>query len=1150
MKFTISLCLALACAIAPALAIPVSVTVVGPDNQPLTGAKVSIVEGKTPADEKAAPREIAGENGRFTFNWDGVFPDKDKLNFYEERPYVYVRAAAPGLTTQMLALDKADSTIRLQPARSWGGLVRDVNDKPVAGVKIDLTRWNISNSDETPLADGADTPEPIGFSPLVDAWKMSELTDAQGRWQFDGLPRKASANIQLDDARFVKKSYDLNIGETDAPPLFVRAGATLTGALLDPAGAALADAPVSVGWNEGGETRTDAQGRFVLRGVEPGEVTLRSGSSYWVASSKKKWDYVVPPLEKVSAVAGETTDIGTWKAVAGLQVKALVVDEATKEPIKGARLNFYNGTTIGSDGQGVVSGRVLPAALRPDMSAIGGIYAANYVQAQIAPQTLGKDATTLDLGTIALTRGTVMSGTVRVEGEDGKTIAEAPGLRISSGALSPFAASAFINFRNGKPEFSTQALRPGNYTLQLNNGQNKSADWELVAPRQITVPPAAAATPDGLAKKPVPIEIVLKRLKPITPLLGTITGRVADAQGNGLGGAVVNARLRGGDTYTNAETLTQSDGTFRIARSDPNSFGSFAATAVEIKSIERPGYLWASQPQIETKDGATTIGNLTLKKRGAVFAGRVVNADGQGAANAWIGVLEARDYPLVQADADGKFEMSDLPLEKFTVIGAGADSFGRAQSDSSAANFVLNLAPNAASDREALAARALQGKVEWWNASQYWDVLGTQRMAQLMESLAGENERNSVAYQFGTQLAEHDAAEFLKRAPTLLELASDEGRADLEARVFALRAASDEADDRIAANAWLDEQKAEKREINARSVARLLKLAVVADKLKREDSTQWLDYAAAIAAQIKSESQTASWGTTLAQIGANAMPPFVEEMKPTVEFAFWQGASVGLAKNGDLANAKTALARLQELAQTPELIEQSKKQQWNNPAAQLDRARQSVALALAETDAEGALAMMPTSGDNYNRVTAFLVIADRAIAANDRETAEKSLGHIAAMKTGNIEKFALAASLAQQFDANLAAPLWADALQRTMPDKNNDFDFYRPSVGMWAFYYANLDAARSRVLLEREWNWRLPAAIKTKDEQYSSDGYMLSQLEIGMAAVAPARALEMRDDARAKTGKPDAAATAAIGLAAAILATPQQRARFGVDARF
>ncbi len=1146
MKPTFPFLAALVCIALPAWAVPTSVTVVGPDDKPLPNATLSLAEGKIPVEASIKPRDIAGADGRFAFDWDGDFPAKGASVKAEERRFIYVLVAAPGMVTQSLGLTQADTTVHLQRGRSFGGLVTDAAQKPVAGVKIELSRWAETAPGETQTLDGEaeenaeDEGRPF-FSPFVEAWKPVAVTDAAGRWQFDGLPLQASAAFALSDPRFIRQNFEANLSDREAPPLFVKPGASVTGVLVALDGTPLPDTSVSAGRMGESRARTDAQGRFTITGVEPGEVSLQSGSFHW--DEKKNADYLLPTLDKVRAVAGETTDVGQWKAVEGLLVKARFVDEQTKKPIQNARINFWNGGgLLSSDAQGQISGRVLPDALREGGGSVGSVDASGYVSTQVARPVVDKKSGAFDLGTIELTRGTAVSGTVRVEGEDGKTIVNAPDLMLSKGN-----DSGWISFWRGNPKFATEALKPGNYTLNLQRNGGGDKNWEIVSPKTVMVP--APAKEGAEAEKAAPIEIVLRRLTPATPLLGLISGRVTDAEGNGIGGASVKGQLRAGNTYTRAEVLTQADGSFQIGRSDPRSMSYFAADSVEIKSIERPGYLWASQPRVETANGATTIGNLTLKKRGSVFAGRVLDADGQGAAGAWVAVLGARDYSIVQAGADGRFEMVDVPLENFVLIGADSSGYGRVQTEANAANFELKLAPNPAFDREALAARALDGKVEWYNAQGYWDVLGTARMAELLERGDEGNGRQWNVLQFAEQLAKRDAAEFLRRAPALLKLVGDEGSPTLEAKIFALRALSDDADDRIAAGAWLDEQKEIKREINAASVTRLLQMALVAHNLKREDAAGWLDYGAAIAAQLRTgvDNESRSWGATLAQIGAQAIPPFVEEMKPTTEFNFWQGASVQLAQSGDLPAAKRALARMEELAQTPELVEQGKKQQWDNPASQLDRMRQSVALALAETDAAGALQLSPTTGREWERAGSLLVIADRAMRAGDNATAEKVLRQIAEMRSGNVEKFALVASLAQQLDPKLGAELWPGALKRTMPDKENDFGGYRPSVAMWAFYHAGLDAGQSRVLLEREWDWRLPAAIKTRDEEYSSDGRILVQLAMGMAAIDPARALEMRDEARAKASKVGAVKSADVDVAAAILATPAQRARLGVD---
>ena len=1121
---------ALVCAAIPAFAVPVSVTVVGPDNQPLAEATLSVAQGAYPIKPDAQPRTVAGVNGRFAFEWDGEFSGQDA----KDRRTVDVLLKAPGMATEMRRLNGAQTTVHLQRARSFGGLVTDAAQKPVVGARVELNRWSAIAPDGT-----AKTENGAAFYPVLDAWKRSVTTDAAGRWRFDDLTARASASFSFTDARFVTQFFDANTAEKEAPPLFAKLGASITGVLLALDGTPLPDVTVSAGRSGQNRTRTDAAGRFTVTGVEPGETKLQSGSFYW--QQEQSAEHLIPSIDKVSMAGGQTTDVGAWKAVKGVLVKASIVDEQTKKPLQTASLQLWgngNRATLKSDEQGRISGRVLPENLG-DSGSLGSVTADGYVQTQIARPVTAKESETLDLGTITLARGIALTGTVRVEGEVGATILNAPSLMLMNGGnWEP------IHLWRGQRDFVTQTLKPGNYSVQL--GSTKTKDWELVSPQTVRVPaPGEKGAEKGA--KIEPLEIVLRRLTPATPLLGLVSGRVTDGAGNGIGGATVKGQLRAGNTYTRAEVLTQSDGSFQLERSDPRLPNHFAADGFEIKIIERPGYFWASQPKFETAAGATTISNLTMKKRGAVFAGRVVDANGKGAAGAWVAVLEMRDLPLVQVGADGRFEMIDLPIEKFVLIGADSSGFGSAKTEASATNFELKLTPNPTPNREALAERALDGAIELGDAQAYGRYLDTVRRLAVLERTA-ESQRGYNALNFALDMERHDPQALLRNAPALLEFAGTARRQDLEAKIYALRAVSDEADDRIAANAWLDEQKGVKREIKADSVTQLLQMALVAQKLKREDAAQWLDYAAAIAAQLRGNGSMSGWAEPLAQLGGAAMAPFVEEMKPTVEFDFWYFASAELARQGDIAGAKRALARMEALTQTPEFIEQDKNRQGNSRSLQIMRARAKVALQLANSDAAGALEMKPSNKEDWDFVNQLLFIADRAIVAKDAATAEKALRQIMQMRNGNIENFALAASLAQGFDVKLGAELWADALKRALPDKDDEFDPFRPSVGMWAFYHASLDAGQSRVLLEREWNWRLPAAAaKPKGEENALDRHWLSQLTMGMAAVDPVRALEMHDEARAKTSKADATPAANIGLAAAILATPAERARMGLN---
>ena len=427
--------------------------------------------------------------------------------------------------------------------------------------------------------------------------------------------------------------------------------------------------------------------------------------------------------------------------------------------------------------------------------------------------------------------------------------------------------------------------------------------------------------------------------------------------------------------------------------------------------------------------------------------------------------------------------------------------------------------------------------------SAYWDVLGAARL----EKVVARSDRYRIA--FALQLAQRDPQEFLRRVPALLENATDEPtRTALTHQLYLTRAASNDADERASVETYLAAQKELRRDINAESVRQLLELAEISSVLKQPDAASWLDYAAAIQAQLgKGAGGNAAMGRAAARLGYDAAARFVEEFKPQAEFEFWSGASATLAARGDFVGAKAALNRMQELLKTPALVEADKADKYGGPTSEFGQAAKDVAVELAVTDAGAALELLPTGGETYYLASPLLSIADHAIAAKNAIAAEKALRQIFDLQIAGSDNLALAASLGQQLDPKLGAELWEKARKRTLPDKETAMFGYGPdTIGDWAFYHAPLDGGLTRVLVEREWNWRLPLAVAEKGGQYGSEARNLRALELAMAAVDPARALQLREQARAQTGREEGADAK---LAAAILANDAQRARLSVGAR-
>ncbi len=1125
MKFLSAFAALLALAL-PAFAVPVTVVIVGPDKKPGADAHLDVFDSASEK-ERAASREIAGSGGRFSFNWNGKFaaPSASAEAVASLENLVLVRAGAPGLATKITFVDKNAAVIELGARRAWGGVVLDQNQKPIAGARLTSS---------------------VVFVP---AWDVETTTDAQGRWQLDDLPAQGTLSLKVGAPNYIGADYSLDLANASAPPLFLKAGATIRGQIVAPDGQPIENAPVIAGYDYGNVVRTDKNGRFELSGIAAGEISLSSADPFNRDPEAKLVDagYVVPDFEGVVGKAGQTTDIGQWKAEKGVVATARIVDDATGKPMRDTFLNIsgLNTASARADEQGVARARFVPDK-NPFGNDLGNANAPGHITATIPRRQIKADATAIDLGIVRLERGTVVAGKVRVQGETPQNNADLPMLSLQGEG-----GMKFVWLWGQSDAFQTEALKPGTYKLGVYlSGARVEGKWKLISPATLTVP-----APDDPAKR-APVEVVVKRLNasaaPATPAapaasaapqtLREARGQVLDENGQGIGGAVVKVRFKAGQSYADAAAVSGNDGKWSLKP-------TFTATDIAVQSVERPGYLSVGAATFDNSNGVALVSGLSMKRSGGVFAGRVVNADGAGAAGAWVGIAEIENYPLAQADASGAFQLIDVPLDKFTLLAANADGFARQGSRSDARNLEIKLAPNAPYDREVLVKDAMTGDFEWWRIADLWDYLGSERMGELARR--GGANGDWSRYRYALELAGRAPKNFGARRDELTRDLDDEQQAEIEAAWNWARAQAPDEAEKFALNAWVDAQKAAKRAIDAANVTQLLRVAAVAHRLGRDDVGDLSDYAAAIAAQLKVDGSTAQeWSEPLAKSGYAAALSFAEGLKPIPEFKLWWRAAGKIAEAGEIEGAQQALARMENLATTPDWIELAARESWNNPTYQIEQVRAQIAGALAETDAAGAQ-KLAESVEESSRREVVLVIAERAIKAGQPAVAEAALRLAMRSTIGNPENYALAASLAQEVSPQLGEELWAEALERAVPTEKREVarGKFWPSVSMWAFYRAQLDKGQSRVLLEREWNWRLPAAVRAgADEDVDeNDVASINALVIAMGVVDPARAGQMRAQAAQKVKS--LAGQANVGLAAALLSSDAQRAHFGLNSQ-
>lgn len=139
---------------------------------------------------------------------------------------------------------------------------------------------------------------------------------------------------------------------------------------------------------------------------------------------------------------------------------------------------------------------------------------------------------------------------------------------------------------------------------------------------------------------------------------GTITGKVTDAAGAGLGGATV--RLGGSSTAAVVTTLTQGDvGAFQLT--GLAGAGSYTVT------VELAGHAAATVPVVVGSDGSSAPVRVTLTSAVGAVSGRVLNA-GVAVGGASVEVTDGKQtWRTTSASGTGAFTVGSLEPRRYTV---------------------------------------------------------------------------------------------------------------------------------------------------------------------------------------------------------------------------------------------------------------------------------------------------------------------------------------------------------------------------------------------------------------------------------------------------------------------------------------------------
>lgn len=625
------------------------------DGAPIVGAVVmavpevgSVMISTTPGHASVVPRAVADADGRFAIS--GLPPGAYGLT-----------AAAPGhLPTQIPAAVLAklaggdELVVRLRGGGNRvEGTVTDITGGPVEG---ELVRAQ-------PLGDAAVGLDRAGYGAITDAEGHYVLSVPDGGWNF-----VAGGEDYTKETRRVA----VKAGPGRADFVLVPAG-SIHGRVIDRAtGAPVADARVGFHFQMrlGGSTsssraqaeditRTDAQGRFELRPLEPGEYTLHATAPgrasadepvVHVAIAEQVTD-VVLAVDPAFDATGRVVDAGDpATGIAGVEVTAFAGDG--------------NGgwfAVTGADGAFTLHG-LSPGAYLLGFQGGGAIASGMEHSLRI------EDADVED-ATFALARGVTVSGRVSPGGPASVRVrgrAESGGFEVLLAARKVASAKTRVD--------ESGAFRIDGVPL---------GEWKIVA------------TGDDGSEGTVEIDVPAEGLEDVEVSMAPrsrVVGVVQDATGAPLAGLAVNLQVPPDPAMppgpwkvprTEASGVSRDDGTFEIVGVPP---GHYTIAVQDGRTQAVPFADEGTEVAVEAIEGRD-VDDLVLRVRlpDGRIAGVVRDADGEPVPDAWVqgrpsgtlGLSHDRALAAV-TDQDGRFTLRDLSPGEYMLDARGPDADAQA----------------------------------------------------------------------------------------------------------------------------------------------------------------------------------------------------------------------------------------------------------------------------------------------------------------------------------------------------------------------------------------------------------------------------------------------------------------------------------------
>jgi protocatechuate 3,4-dioxygenase beta subunit len=533
-------------------------------------------------------------------------------SFTDVEPGRYVLSAtAPGFLAGLLpelelrpGADRSGLELRLEPGgHTLSGTVFDKTGGVIEGALVQLTPQS-------------------GVLRLRERESIFTLSDEEGRYTLqvpEGRHRVRASHPDYSSASLV-----LELGEGALSQDFtLTPSAVIEGVVLrERDGAPVPGAEVMWGRermtilpdggrvgirDRGGKVLADADGRFRIRGLSPGLISLTARASALASGA---------PVQVPVGIAEHVEGV-ELRLAAAVDVDGRVVAAADGEGIAGARVELMSqlgpGAVAQTDEQGRFTAKgVLPGHYRVLTTAEGWTMPAS------GPQSLevgGEPSSLL----IELERGLSIRGRVEPPGAAEVAIELRPENVHASGGVMMLGAAHSTQTAAETGTFELTPIQPGRYTLDARTADGRGGSVEV------------EVGPEGA--EGVVIELEQRAI---------VSGRVEDFDGRAIDDVSVRARKRetgrslsvviNGRELTALSSPTSTEGRFELA--------GLSAGAWELEVVDGQSHPLTMDvgPRLELElgEGETKELVLRVEPRDGTIAGTVRDAEGQPVADAWV----------------------------------------------------------------------------------------------------------------------------------------------------------------------------------------------------------------------------------------------------------------------------------------------------------------------------------------------------------------------------------------------------------------------------------------------------------------------------------------------------------------------------------